>query len=979
MPLRVYRGHFRSLEPVFAASLEELRAEGRTAVVASGRALLLRLQEILLGGGGALAGIEFFPGLPQLAKRLAPAAVGDPAQPRVLDRIFMVMEAAGGLAPGEPFRDAAESPMAALPLADFLEELLDRGADSDACSVILESLDRGSTSVERSLLQILRRYESLRAVLCPCAPDAIISAALPSGLFERFASFVFYGIYDLNPLQRRLVERIASRPGTEVRWFTPLTPAHAGLGIAERTTALLEKGIQMRRSDSETGQSSFGAFGEDLIGGRSGRAPESGFRYVLAHGSSGMARAVLDEVSTSRARGVALSDIAVIGRKSAAAPVARQAMAEGVPLHRSPEVSLSAIPAGAMARAAIESLEHECHHLYLRRIPATGALRNDCSPGADEMDRAVIQAGIRTGAGAMLAAVGASGASPGLERLLGHMEAIESTLGESVIPSICLPLVLEELRSMADEAPAEVLRAVPGVLATAWERPVPRSVFLRSLALALEKSSVLTGVPDGHGLRILDLEDARGLEFDTVIVAGLEEGVIPSSGFDDPRLAADLRSGLQIPSASTREKEEAFLLALACGAAARRLVFVQRITDDKGGPVQHSPLVDPLLDSCGSGAGDHFLPAPPMPGACRMPPPVWLRRQRTDPLRILFDGIDPGQRAVMDAAEGIVQPILPFLRESLLAESARKSSKELGAFDGILGPGASSLVRSGDLSPTFLAAWGRCPFRCLVEKGWKLGTPSDVGAAISPDPLARGDFLHRLVERVLLGTGLRATGTDIRKAMESMRGFDSLQARLGSAALREAFVRDTTGLVVSFLALLGEYGTGVLGAEEELTVEAGGFTFRGRADLLLESPDGLFVVDVKTGRTAPGRSELLASIKGGKEYQIPLYCAALEGKGLQVAGAGYFYCAPVPAAVTFRGGDLGEVISAALRNAPLAAALAMKGMYFPIPDKGCERCPWSSLCRRSDYFTGRLERIMASDERLGWLHRSQAGGEDSDG
>jgi hypothetical protein len=974
LPLRVFRGHFGALEPSFASTVTELRDRGRLAVVTSGRAQMERLQEILLETMEPLTGVEFFPGFPQLAKRLVPFASGSPEAPGALDRIFMVMEAARGLEPGIPFSDVGDNPRAALSLAGFLEDLLEKGADAEAYSVILKTLPREPGATEAALGKVLEAYEFLRKDLYPSAPDRLVASAVSSGRFDRFAAYLFYGIYDLNPLQRRLAKKLVSIPGTDIRWFTPLTPGPAGkLDIAGRTTEILDKGMEMRRQDAGIRQAAFGVFGENLVASKTGRVPESGFEYVLAHGPSGAARAALREVAGAVARGIPLSRVAVIGRKSLTVPIARQARAEGIDLYRSPEVSLSALPAGCMARAALEALEHESHHMYLRAVPATGALREDCSPDAKEIDAAILETGPRNGVREMRDAVAGLARFPRLGKLLRRLGALEDLLAEHVSPSSCLPRILDALVGMADEAPAKVLSSARARLGSLWNGKVPRRAFIQSVILALEDARARIGNSRKSGLRLLDFEDARGLEFDTVVVVGLEEGVIPASGFDDPRLSADLRAGLEIPSAPTREREEAFLLALACGSAINRLVFVQRVTDERGDAVQHSPLVDPILDEAGEAAAQ-----PPAPvtatGERRTRPPGWLRRQKADPFRILFEGDDPGQRAVMEASEGRITPFLPFLAESLEAWAERRWSEKLGAYDGILSPEASSAIRPGDLSPTFLGAWGNCPFRCLVEKAWRLEEPSDVGVSLSPDPLSRGDFLHKVIEEVVT-RNLEATEAEVAGIIRSMEGFSALEARLGSRALREAFARDTAGLVLSFAAMLREHGTAVVDTEKGLAIDVGGYNLSGRADLLLSTPSGLCVVDIKTSRNVPGRSELLRRFTGGRDYQIPLYCAALEKAGRAVSSAGYFYCAAVPRAHVFEGEELREIVASALENAPRAAALIRRGMFFPVPGEGCERCRWKALCRHSDYSSGRIERLIEADGDLSWLHSGRRDGE----
>jgi hypothetical protein len=868
--------------------------------------------------------------------------------PGTLDRVFMAMEAAGELAPGVPFSDVKSSPRAALSLADFFEGLLEKGACSEAYSAILYSLGREPAPMEEALGIALRGYEKRRNGLYPASPDRLVSEALAAGAIDRFRSYVFFGIYDMNPLQKRLAARIIASPRTESRWFTPLSPGPAhDLGIASGTLAMLESGIQASRPEWDVTQGSFAAFGENLVTRGSGRVPESEFGLIRVDGCTGAARAVLDEVAKAAGRGVPLSGIAVVGRKSQTAPIARQALAEGIPLALCPEIALSDLPAGALAGSVLEALEKDAHHLYLRRIVSTGALRDSCSPSEGEIDGAVFSTGLRSRLGQAVEAIGETGGRR-LASLLEHLGDTEALLKGRPVPSRDIPRILSSIRAMADEVPGAVLESCGAGVESRWERPVDRDVFVQSLALGLETTVFRLGKPDRSGLRILDLEDARGLEFDTTIVVGLEEGVLPSTVFDDPRLSPDLRAGLGIPSAAVREKEEGFLLALSCGSATRRLVFVQRKSDEKGSPVQASPLLQPILPRHGE------------------PDPPWLLTGGCDAKHLVFGGASPGQGAVVAASEGLLTGSLPFLREGLEAEMERLGGREIGRYDGLLSAEAAMAVSSRGFSPTLLERWVRCPFRCLAEKVWRLEQPPEAGLSISPDPMTRGTILHSVIEDTLDRFGFEAREEDIRLVIGEDGGCRALPAVLGSDSLYRAFVDDSVKLVKAMIGLLGEPGAKLVGIEKPLSLDICGVKLSGRADLLMETRNGLAVMDIKTS-APPGRERLLEDIRVGREFQVPLYCAALEREGARPDRGGYAHMGAAPRVIVFEGDELAEIVGSALRNAERVISLITKGFFFPLPPGACSNCPWQTLCRSSGSRREWILEKVGRHPELSWM------------
>jgi ATP-dependent helicase/nuclease subunit B len=104
-------------------------------------------------------------------------------------------------------------------------------------------------------------------------------------------------------------------------------------------------------------------------------------------------------------------------------------------------------------------------------------------------------------------------------------------------------------------------------------------VTLTEILIVLEGLLLETAVPPSpqrYGkVFIGPIETARGLSFDAVLVPGLAEKMFPRKIVEEPILLDAIRDRIVggLPTNASRLEEERFALALAAGAAQRRICF----------------------------------------------------------------------------------------------------------------------------------------------------------------------------------------------------------------------------------------------------------------------------------------------------------------------------------------------------------------------------------------------------------------------
>ncbi|MFZ0890330.1 MAG: PD-(D/E)XK nuclease family protein, partial [Candidatus Binataceae bacterium] len=205
---------------------------------------------------------------------------------------------------------------------------------------------------------------------------------------------------------------------------------------------------------------------------------------------------------------------------------------------------------------------------------------------------------------------------------------------------------LDDLSSReAGMAYAGLERALKELVGSAEMVALDRSFTAEEFAGLLE--SALTDAPledDGRdrgqsaGVRALPVMDARGLDFDLVLIIGLHDGGFPLYRGEDPIIPDDVRNALNRPLAAAlrrrlganapsapgkvirtradRNGEDWFLFFLALSTAEHEVVLTSPAADESGKPLTRSPFVAEvaaLLEPGGTGISRRAQSGTPVP------------------------------------------------------------------------------------------------------------------------------------------------------------------------------------------------------------------------------------------------------------------------------------------------------------------------------------------------------------------------------
>ncbi|WP_235564325.1 ATP-dependent DNA helicase [Modestobacter sp. Leaf380] len=434
--------------------------------------------------------------------------------------------------------------------------------------------------------------------------------------------------------------------------------------------------------------------------------------------------------------------------------------------------------------------------------------------------------------------------------------------------------------------------------------------------------------PAGETVRLLTAHASKGLEWDLVCVAGVQEGVWPDLRTRASLLGAEdlveVVAGTDAASLDRRTlalAEERRLFYVAVTRARRRLVVTAvdgglEGADAGANASRFLDLVVPPPVGEG-GVADGSRPHTPLPRALTLPALVAeLRRALTDPLT-------PASRRSSAAA------LLRRLAEERVPGADPASWWGLAPLSDdapLVDPGEVVRVR-----PSAIDTFQRCPLR------WVLGA---VGAEASPETTRTvGSAVHDVAQQV-------ADGLPAAQASDVLAGeLDRLDLGPGWFDQRQ---RDRAQeMLAKFLAWHARGDRELVAAEEDFDVTVGRARLRGQVDRLERDGAGrLVVVDLKTGKTAPRTVEEHGQLAA---YQVAVAEGAFAQHGtvpggaslLQVGGsqkaAKEHVQSPLPEDVDPRTTWAGELVA--------GVGDGMGASTFEArTDTDCERCSFRRSC-----------------------------------
>ncbi|HTW87346.1 MAG TPA: PD-(D/E)XK nuclease family protein, partial [Candidatus Binataceae bacterium] len=486
---------------------------------------------------------------------------------------------------------------------------------------------------------------------------------------------------------------------------------------------------------------------------------------------------------------------------------------------------------------------------------------------------------------------------------------------------------------------------------------------------------------------------ARGLEFEVVIVPGLTERVFPKKLTEDPILPDAVRGRLEatdsmahpeyLPRQAERAAAERLALRLAGGAATQRAIF----TFPRFDLAQGRPRVPSFyaLEVMRAAAG-------------RLPGFDELSRRATIDRSPRLGWPAPADPAdAIDVAEFDLATLVKVLDEEsgkgaaryllsdpdlarVLRSRARRWLRRWTPADGLVDPSAgarAALERhrfaARSYSPTALQNFAACPYRFFLQAIHRLQPREEAEPIELIDPLTRGSLFHEIQFKFL--TKLRdaglipVTATNHAAALALLDlaikgvaeyhhdrlapaidrvwrdGIDSIGADLREwlrrmVESREAWMPERFELA---FGLVDRAQADPASRDEPVEV-AGGLKLRGSIDLVeRRAGGGLRVTDHKTGRV---RAERGVAVGGGKVLQPILYALAAEQLLDAPVEAGRLYYCTAAGGYEERVVALDEAARSAIGEVLATIGRALDEGFIPaLPDVDeCRYCDYRPVC-----------------------------------
>lgn len=433
--------------------------------------------------------------------------------------------------------------------------------------------------------------------------------------------------------------------------------------------------------------------------------------------------------------------------------------------------------------------------------------------------------------------------------------------------------------------------------------------------------SLAEQAPSGDAVRILTAHRAKGLEWDVVVLAGLQEGVWPDLRLRGSLLGVDelvdAAAGVETnPESSTAKllDEERRLFYVAATRARHRLVVTAVGGDDaEERPSRFLDELAPKTEPEPAADGLRWLSLPALVAD--------LRSVVTDPRRPVGLRRTAASRLARLADAG-VRGAHPDAWFALTDNSDER-------------PVADEDDRV-KVSPSQVEQFTKCGLRWLLETAVGARTP-DVANQL-------GSVIHAVAAMAASDDALDRT--DLERRLDEVWSQLEFGGRWYSAKQRAV----AGEMVAKFLAWHQNNPRRLVAVEEGFSATVGQVTITGRMDRLESDADGRgIVVDLKTGASMPKNDELDRNPQLGV-YQLAVLLRAFEKHGLTEPG----------------GAELIQVGEKALTRTvrvqsqrPLAedpdpewaknlvdtVARGMAGAVFDARvNDGCRTCPVSSSC-----------------------------------
>jgi superfamily I DNA/RNA helicase/RecB family exonuclease len=427
--------------------------------------------------------------------------------------------------------------------------------------------------------------------------------------------------------------------------------------------------------------------------------------------------------------------------------------------------------------------------------------------------------------------------------------------------------------------------------------------------------SLSAGAPEDQAVAILTAHASKGLEWDLVCVANVQEGVWPDLRRRGSLLGSEQlvdvvadRDGAGLSSFAPQLAEERRLFYVAI-TRARSRVLATAVAGEEEQPSRFLDELDPLP------AGVERELTPPLRGVHLPGLVAELRAVACDPARAGADRADAAAELARLAAAGV-----PGADPDTWWGLA-----ELSTDEPVVPPG-----RPVPISPSRLEAFLRCELRALLV---------DLGARDQDQVSASlGTLIHDLAANAQPGTPLAEFERLLDERWASLDfgapwHADNERARASAILQRLVDWLRTSRAKLELVAV-----------EEPFSVEVGDAVIRGRVDRVERDTDGrLVVVDLKTGKNKP-RADELAEHPQLAAYQFAVEHGAFP-EGKQAGGAVLVQLAARGDTEQWQGPLAGSGTQEWIAEQVAYVAARMRGSEFTATASAdCRRCDVLTSC-----------------------------------
>ena len=447
-----------------------------------------------------------------------------------------------------------------------------------------------------------------------------------------------------------------------------------------------------------------------------------------------------------------------------------------------------------------------------------------------------------------------------IERLLKLPPLIEANAAD-LSGFQALEILKEAILEPEEHFNAMALKVVETLLERVGDDVLPLNEMVDLLEELLENETVRPRDSHEQGVWIINPHDAVGLDFDVVLLAGLNAGEFPGVPQQDALLSDKERFRLRqhlegqgrslpkmaLPEADVLFEQQSVLFLTALGMAREQLVFSYQSVDQEGGEKGEGEYYRKLWNLAGWCAQDTIQLSPydqwriqrleaesvfsnhwntqqstppedriPMPGESFLPIiPLPLCRAKDEALQSAVHGGQTGKSAPPVEQTFLSAHPVEHVVEMLKIEAERETfldtpfeERAPSVFCGHI-PALREKVRAWfeqkeEMSPTALEALAQNRYVFLIERVFGIRDPRM--ADDTPDPMARGTLIHYILKEIYTAIAEGRSGIDAPRywAVKSSKGW-KLRAEDGEGAIPLAsFVPELAGEYEAFARKLAE-------------------------------------------------------------------------------------------------------------------------------------------------------------------------------